>query len=78
MAFQITNPNWKSPAQQKAEQHAPAVAAWLAANPGNHYVGLPALKAALPAIAADLNRTVVNHICSILGLEVSGADDQAA
>lgn len=78
MAFQITNPHWKSPAQVKAEQHAPAVSAWLQANSANHYVGLPALKAGLPAIAGDLTRQVVNHICTLLSLEVSGTDDQAA
>jgi len=53
MAFQIKNPNWKSAIQQKAEQHA-------------------------PAIAADLTRPVVNHICTLLALEVTGADDQTA
>jgi len=78
MPFQIQNPNWKSPIQQKAETHAPAVAAWLAANPGNRFVGLGELRAGLPAISADLTRPVVNHICTILGLEVLGADDQAA
>jgi hypothetical protein len=78
MAFQLLNPNWKSAIQQKAETHAPAVSAWLAANPGNRYVGLNELRAGLPAIAADLTRPVVNHICSILGLEVLEADDPAA
>ena len=78
MGFQIQNPNWKSTAQQKAETHAQAVSAWLAANPANHYVGLAELRAGLPAIAADLTRPVVNHICTILALEVTGADDQGA
>lgn len=76
MAFQITNPNWKSAARQKADQHAPAVAAWLAANPAIRFVGLAELKAALPGIAGDLNRTVVNQICVQLSLEVTGGDDQ--
>ena len=78
MAFQIENPNWKSAIQQKAETHAPAVAAWLAANSANRYVGLAELRAGLPAIAADLTRTVVNQICQNLGLAVVGADDQGA
>lgn len=78
MGFQLLNPNWKSSVQQKAEQHAPAVAAWLAANSANRYIGLAELRAGLPAIAGDLTRSVVNQICSILGLEVTGADDQGA
>lgn len=78
MGFKIVNPAWKSAVQQKAELHAPAVAAWLAANPNIRYVGLVELKTALPAIAADLTRAVVNQICVLRGLEVTGADDQAA
>lgn len=77
MGFQIINPAWKSAVQQKAEQHAPAVSAWLAANPTIRYVGLAELKAALPAIAGDLSRAVVNQICVLRGLEVMGADDQS-
>lgn len=78
MALKIVNPNWKSADQQKAETHAPAVSAWLAANASNRLVGIPELRAGLPAIAADLTRSVVNQICAILGLEVQGADDPAA
>lgn len=76
--FKIINPNWKSAAQQKAETHAPAVAAWLAANANNQTVGIAELRAGLPAIAGDLSRAVINQICSILGLEVSGAEDKGA
>lgn len=78
MPFQIKNPNWKSAVEQKAETHAPAVSAWLAANPGNRYIGLAELRTGLPAIAGDLTRPVVNQICAILGLEILGADDPAA
>jgi hypothetical protein len=78
MALRILNPNWKSADRQKAETHAPAVSAWLAANAGNRLVGLPELRAGLPTIAADLKREVVNEICAILSLEVQGADDPAA
>lgn len=77
MAFVIINPAWKSAAQQKAEQHAPAVRAWLDANPQNRQVSLAELRAALPAIAADLSRPVVNQIAVIIGAQVEGADDQA-
>lgn len=76
MTFQIENPNWKSATQKKAETHAPTVAAWLAANAGNRFIGLAELRAGLPAIAADLSRVVVNQICHNLGLTVVGADDQ--
>lgn len=75
--FKITNPNWKSIVQKKAEQHAPAVAAWLANNAANHFIGLAELRAGLPAIAGDLTRPVINQICVILGLQVEGQDDSA-
>lgn len=76
MAFKIVNPHWKSAVQKKAETHAPAVAGWLAANPADKLVGLLELRTALPAIANELSREVVNHICAILGLEIQGADDK--
>jgi len=78
MALKITNPNWKSPVEQKAATHAPAVSAWLAANAANRYIGIAELRAGLPAIAADLTRPVINNICSILALEIQGADDPTA
>lgn len=78
MALRLTNPHWKSAVQSKAETHAPAVSAWLLANAANRYIGMVELRAGLPAIAADLTREVVNQICFILKLEVSGADDQGA
>lgn len=77
MALKIINPNWKSAVEKKAEQHAPAVGAWLQANAANRYIGLAELRAGLPAIAADLSRAVVNQICVELGLAVEGADDPA-
>jgi hypothetical protein len=78
MPLKIINPNWKSATQQKAETHAPAIAAWLAANPTNQLVSIAELRAGLPAIAGDLNRAVINHICSILGLEIQDPEDIAA
>lgn len=76
MGYRIKNPAWKSQVQQKAEACAPAVAAFLAANPGIETVTLAELRAGLPGIAADLSRRVVNQIVDILGLTVEGADDQ--
>lgn len=78
MALRLINPNWKTPTEQKAEQHAPTVAAWLAANASNHFVSLAELRAGLPAISADLTRPVVNHICFLLNITVENADDAAA
>lgn len=76
MPFKIENPNWKTPVRQKAEQHAPAVAAWLQANAANRYVTIAEMRGGLSAIAGDLTRPVINEICNILGLNVEGADDK--
>ena len=78
MAFVIINPAFKTAAQKKADQHAPAVLEWLQANPNNKTVTLAELRAALPAIAGDLSRAVVNQIAVIIGAAVEGADDPAA
>lgn len=78
MTFRLINPAFKTVAQQKAEQHAPAVLAWLQANAGNHFVTLAELRAGLPAIAADLTRPVVNEICRINGIEIDDPADTAA
>lgn len=78
MPFKIINPAWKSATQIKAEQHAPAVLAWLQANPNSKAVTILELRAALPAIAADLTRQVVNQIAQIIGAEVEGADSADA
>lgn len=78
MTFLITNPAWKSPVQQKAELHAPAVRAWLYANADKPAVTLGQLRAGLPAIAGDLSRLVVNQICAQEGFVVQGAEDTGA
>lgn len=77
MTFALINPAWKSAVQKKAEQHAPAVKAWLEANPEERLVSLTELRSGLPAIAGDLSRAVVNQIAVILGAKVEGADDPA-
>ena len=76
--FAIVNPAWKSSVQKKAEQHAPAVKAWLDGNSENRLVTLVELRAGLPGIAGDLSRVVVNQIAVIIGADVEGADDVAA
>lgn len=78
MAFRLVNPGWKSAVQKKAEQHAPAVRAWFDANPENRYVTLAELREALPGIAGDLSRAVVNQIAVIIGAQAEGAEDSAA
>jgi hypothetical protein len=78
MAVRLVNPFWKSAAQQKAEQHAPAVQAWLQANAGNRLVTLAELKAGLPAAAPDLSRAVFNQICAQLGVVIDNPDDTDA
>lgn len=77
MGFSLVNPAWKSNVQKKAEQHAPAVLAWLQANDSNRVVTIAELKAGIPAAAADLNRAVVNQIAVIIGAQVEGAEDVA-
>lgn len=72
--FKIINPNWKSGAEKKAEQHAPAVAAWLAKNAANRYVGMAEIRAGMPEIAGDMTRQVINQICIIMGLQVEGQE----
>lgn len=75
MVMKIVNPAWKSGAQKKAEQHAPAVAAWLTANPNNRVVTIADLKAAMPEIDGDLRREVVNQIAAIIGAKIEGMDE---
>ena len=74
MALKIVNPAWKDAVTKKAEKHAPTVLAWMEANPDNHYVTLDELRVALPAIAADLSRAVVNQIVVLIGATVEGAE----
>lgn len=74
--FVIVNPNWKSASQTKAATHAPAVAAFLAANPTMRMVSLAELKAGLPAIADDLNRAVVNQIAKLLAIETESPGEE--
>lgn len=74
--IRIKNPHWKSSVQLKAEQHAPAVSAWLQANPTNKVVTMAELRAGLPAIAADLSRAVINAICQQIGAEIENPEDQ--
>lgn len=78
MAVRLVNPFWKSAAQQKAEQHAAAVQAWLQANATNRLVTMAEIKAALPAVAPDMNRTVFNQICAQIGIEIDNPDDTEA
>lgn len=75
MGFRIVNPTWKSSVQKKAEQHAPAVLAWLQDNQDKRTVSVTDLRAGLPDIAADLSRAVVNQIAGIIGAGVEGADE---
>lgn len=76
--MKFRNPWATNPVEAKANQHQPAVVAWLQANPGNKVVTLAELRAGLPAIAADLTRPVVNHILQNIGAEVDDNADQAA
>lgn len=78
MALRIVNPYYKSPVEIKADQHGPAVVAWLQANAGNKIVTMTELRTGLPAIAADLTRTVVNQICADNGLQIENSDDTQA
>lgn len=78
MALKFNNPYAKTPAEVTAEQHAAAVDAYLKANPQNKVVTLNEIKTALPAIAGDLNRVVINIIMAKLGIEIVNPTDNDA
>lgn len=73
--LKFINPHFKTPVQLRAEQHAPAVVAWLQAQSGNRVITMAELRAGLPAIAADLSRQVVNQICANIGVTVENPED---
>lgn len=75
MGLRLVNPAYKSSVQKKAEQRAPAVLAWLQANPEKRTVSIGDLKNGLPDAADDLSRAVVNQIACIIGAGVEGAED---
>ncbi len=80
MPIRFRNPNFRTPIEAKATQHAPAVAAWLAlpAQASNRMITLNELRAGLPVIAADLNRETFNQIASILDLSIEDPSDNQA
>jgi hypothetical protein len=78
MPIKFINPYFKSAVQLKAEQHAPAVQAWMQAQPTNKAITMNELRTGLPAIAADLTRPVVNHIMATLGAECENPEDDQA
>lgn len=74
MNYRMINPNWTDPVAVKAAAHKADVQAFLTANPGNRYVTLAELRAALPGIAADLTRPVVAEIARQLGIRTENPD----
>lgn len=75
--IRFANPYFVSPVQAKANQHAPAVIAWLQAptQAANKVITLAELRAGLPAIAADLTRQVVNQITAMIGATIENPED---
>lgn len=78
MALRIYNRYFKTAIEVKAEQHAPAIDAWLKTQTGNKVVTIAELKAGVPAAAGDLSHAVVNQICAMLGLQIENPEDQEA
>lgn len=76
MPLKIVNRYFVSGPSAKAGQHVPAVDAWLKTQTANRIIAINELRAALPAIAADLTREVVNEICARLQLVIENPDDQ--
>lgn len=82
MPLRFKNPYFKPAAQAameaRAANAAPLVDAWLKANPTNRMVTIGELRAALPAIAADLDRATFNQVCHQLGLEIENPGEADA
>ena len=73
--LRIVNPFYVSPVQEKINQHRAAVQAWIQGQPQNRIITMAALRAGLPAIAADLSRAVVNAICVGIGATIENPED---
>lgn len=78
--LQLANPHYK-PTDKKgkatnAAKNAPLVDAWLQTQTGQKVITLAEIKAALPAIAAELDRESANMISQALGLVILNPEDQ--
>ena len=80
--LKFANPYYKTNAQANAEAKAatdaPIIDAWLKTQVNNRVISLNDIKAALPAIAADLDRLTFNIIARQLGLVYEDASDTQA
>ena len=80
MTLKLQNPYYKPAAtkgrESNAAKHAPTIDAWLQTQTDQRTVTLADIKAALPAIAADLDRETVNMIAETLGLTILNPEDQ--
>lgn len=76
--LQIKNPYFKTNTEKKAEQHAAALDTWLKTQVNKPVITIADLKAAFPAIAADLSREMVNEACARLGLTILNPEDNEA
>lgn len=77
--LKFQNPYYQAPTEKSLDdnvnKHAPAIDAWLKAQSGQKVVTLADIKAALPAVAADLDRVTVNVIMDRLGVPILNPDD---
>lgn len=82
MPIRLVNPYFKPAAQAareaKAAAHAPVIDAWLRTQTTNRIITLPELKAALPAIAADLDRLTMNMVAASLNIVIDNPEDADA
>ena len=78
--LKFQNPYFKAAGQKLKEDNAakdaPLIDAWLQTQTDQRTVTLADIKAALPAIAADLDRETVNMIAETLGLTILNPEDQ--
>lgn len=76
--LRIKNPFFVTPDQATATRHKPAVLAWMQGQTTNKIITMAELRAALPAIAGELTRTVVNQICADIGADIENPEDGQA
>lgn len=77
--LKFQNPYFKAPGQKgketKAAKNAPLIDAWLQTQTDQKVITLDNIKAALPAIAGELDRESANMVSQALGLVILNPED---
>lgn len=78
--LKFQNPYFKRAGQKVKEdnavKNAPLIDAWMQTQTNQKVITLAEIKAALPAIAAELDRETVNMVGNNLGLVILNPEDQ--